>query len=197
MKKAVIFGASGGIGQAILYSMQHQFEIIMCGRSEIDLSDFNSDQLIQEFLNQHQPDIVINSAGILGSDSQSHHDTMDVNFGSNWSIIKYCTGSSAHLPTKIIMIGSTACRGPRARYMLYAASKAAVYSLWQSARDWADIGSRKISIDLINPPRVKTQMSRGLSIDNAIDPQDVAKLVLSRLSQTDSVCIDMDHKELL
>jgi short-subunit dehydrogenase len=195
MKTAVIFGASGGIGQAIADAMREQYRVIECNREHIDLSKLESDQEIKEFLDQYQPDVVINSAGVLGTNQDPHHVVMDVNFGTNWSISRYFIDRCPDRPIKIVMIGSTAYQGPRARYMLYAASKAAVYSLWQSLRDWIILKSADISVDLINPPRVRTSMSQGLSMDQALEPEDVAELVISRLQATDSVCIDMEYKE--
>lgn len=196
MKTAVIFGASGGIGRAIADAMIGQYHVVECNREHIDLSKLESDQEIREFLDQHQPDIVINSSGVLGSNQEPHHAVMDVNFGTNWSITRYFIDRCSERSIKIVMIGSTAYQGPRARYMLYAASKAAVYSLWQSTRDWIMLKSLDMSVDLINPPRVRTRMSQGLSMDQALEPEDVAELVMSRLESTDSVCIDMEYKEL-
>lgn len=202
-KTVVIFGAAGGIGHATVQRFaDHGYHVIPLTREQLDFDSVNSHYDLAKFLNQVQPDVVVNSVGVfVNGYVNTHHTTMNVNFGSNWSILSYymaLKGLSKN--TRIIMVGSSSHSGGRPLYPLYSASKAALYNLWQSARDYF-VGS-EIVVDLINPVRTRTKMaSAGKSFDPTLDylePDQVADEIL-KLAESDlpSKCVDMTFKDVV
>lgn len=196
-KKVVLFGASGGIGSAIEKLLTSiDYEVVSITRSQINFTEPLIENKISKLLNELDPDIVINSAGWFGNNTDPFEEIMSVNFGSNWSIIRhYMLLPKINKPIRIIMIGSICYNSGKKKYMVYAASKAALYSLWQGAKDY--FLDSLLCIDLINPQRTKTTMTQS-RIDPLLeyhDPNDVAKAILKLLHRTTgSVCVDTQFK---
>jgi len=98
------------------------------------------------------------------------------------------------------MIGSSSYTGGRQLYPLYSASKAALYNLWESARDY--FAGSDITVDLVNPVRTRTKMATaGKSFDPKLDylePDQVAGEIY-KLVETDlaSACVDMTFKDVI
>ena len=204
MKKkiALIFGHRGGIGSAAKNAFVHAgYRVIPVNRSIIDFDADNSDQEIDSLLTNAQPDIVVNAAGIFDNGyDKLHTSTMNINFGSNWSIIRhYVNPQNQTNATRIIMIGSSSYTGGRKLYPLYSASKAALFNLWQSSQEQFE--TTPITIDLLNPVRTLTKMSTaGKQVDPELDylsPEQVAEQIVLLAEQNQSSrCIDMTFKEL-
>ena len=196
-KKVILFGASGGIGSAIETLLTSTgYNVISITRSQINFSEPANGENISKLLNELDPDIVINSAGWFGNNTDPFEEIMSVNFGSNWSIIRhYMLLPKITKPVRVIMIGSICYNEGKKKYMVYAASKAALYSLWQGAKDY--FLDSLLCIDLINPQRTKTKMTQG-RIDPSLeyhDPIDVAEAILKLMHRTTgSVCVDTQFK---
>ena len=162
MKKpiACIFGHKGGIGQATKNAFLAQgYRIIPVHREMLDLNSKDADRMIDSLLTNGQPDVIVNSAGVFYNGwQQDHNETMNVNVGSNWSILRhYMNPDNQTKPTRIIMVGSSSHSGGRKLYPLYSASKAAVYNLWQSVSQ--ALADTDVAVDLVNPVRTLTRMS--------------------------------------
>jgi len=202
-KTVVIFGALGGIGAATAKLFADQgYNVVPIGRDYLNFDSTQSHSDIAKLLNHVQPDVVVNSAGVfVNGYINTHHTTMNVNFGSNWSIISYFMAlKGLSKPTRIIMIGSSSYTGGRQLYPLYSASKAALYNLWESARDY--FGGSEIVVDLINPVRTRTKMaSAGKSFDPTLDylePEQVAEEIFKLVeSDSPSTCVDMTFKDVI
>ena len=196
-KKIVLFGASGGIGSAIEKLLTStDYEVISITKSQINFIEPLIENKISKLLNEINPDIVINSAGWFGNNTDAFEEIMSVNFGSNWSIIRhYMLLPKITKTVRVIMIGSICYNEGKKKYMVYAASKAALYSLWQGAKDY--FLDSLLCIDLINPQRTKTKMTQG-RIDPSLeyhDPSDVAEAILKLVRRTTgSICIDTQFK---
>ena len=196
-KKVILFGASGGIGSAIEKLLtSSDYDVISIARSQINFTEPLVEKKISKLLNEIEPDVIINSAGWFGNNTDPFDEIMSVNFGSNWSIIRhYMLLPKITKPVRIIMIGSICYNEGKKKYMVYAASKAALYSLWQGAKDY--FLDSFLCVDLINPQRTKTKMTQG-RIDPSLkyhDPSDVAGVILKLASRTTgSVCIDTQFK---
>ena len=202
-KTVVIFGAHGGIGSATAKLFADQgYRVIPVGSDQLNFESTNSHYDVAKLLNQAQADVVVNSAGVfINGYVNTHHTTMNVNFGSNWSIISYFMAlKGLSKTTRIIMIGSSSYTSGRQLYPLYSASKAALYNLWESARDY--FGGSEIVVDLINPVRTRTKMaSAGKSFDPTLDylePDQVAEEIF-KLVELDlpSACVDMTFKDVI
>jgi 2-C-methyl-D-erythritol 4-phosphate cytidylyltransferase len=201
-KTVVIFGANGGIGGATAKRFADQnYRVIPVSRDYLDFESANSHHDVAKLLNQAQPDVVVNSAGVfVNGYVNTHHTTMNVNFGSNWSVISYYMAlKGLSKTTRVIMVGSSSYTGGRQQYPLYSASKAALYNLWESSRDY--FGDSEIVVDLVNPVRTRTKMaSVGKSFDPALDylePDQVADEIF-KLVELDlpSRCVDMTFKDV-
>ena len=205
MKKpvALIFGHRGGIGSATKTAfLQAGYRIIPVDRTIIDFDKSESDTQIHSLLTNGQPDVIVNATGVFYNGWQQHHqETMNVNVGSNWSILRhYMNPDNQTKPTRIIMVGSSSHSGGRKLYPLYSASKAAVYNLWQSVSQ--ALADTDVAVDLINPVRTLTRMSTagGKKIDPALDylqPEQVAERIMQLVNENlPSRCIEMTYEDV-
>ena len=205
MKKpiACIFGHKGGIGQATKNAFLAQgYRIIPVHREMLDLNARDADRMIDSLLTNGQPDVIVNSAGVFYNGwQQEHQETMNVNVGSNWSILRhYMNPDNQTKPTRIIMVGSSSHSGGRKLYPLYSASKAAVYNLWQSVSQ--ALADTDVVVDLVNPVRTLTRMSTagGKKIDPALDylqPEQVAERIMQLVNENlPSRCIEMTYEDV-
>lgn len=197
MKKprAVIFGARGGIGAAARQMFLSQgWQTIPVDSGQLDFDHPGSYEKLTELLDNAQADVIINSVGVFENGyNADHKTTMNVNFGSNWDLVRWL---EAHrdLSVRVIMIGSSSYTAGKRQYPLYSASKAALYNLWQGARD--QFADTNIRIHLLNPVRTLTKMSAtGKVISGNLDylrPEQVAEQIF-RLCHPDRVssCVDM------
>lgn len=191
---ALIFGATGGIGDAARsVFLESGYRVIPIGRSMLDFTLPTAEIKLIELLDGAQADVIVNSAGVfVNGASDSYQKTFDVNFGSNWNIVKYYHAiKNVSKPVKIIMIGSSSYTGGRSMYPLYSASKAALYNLWESSVDL--FKDTDISVHLLNPMRTKTQMNAGHYNPKLpyYDPVDVAKEIFELAGQDGSNCVNM------
>jgi short-subunit dehydrogenase len=205
MKKpiACIFGHKGGIGQATKNAFLAQgYRIIPVHREVLDLNSKDADRQIDSLLTNGQPDVIVNAAGVFYNGwQQKHQETMNVNVGSNWSILRhYMNPDNQTKPTRIIMVGSSSHSGGRKLYPLYSASKAAVYNLWQSVSQ--ALADTDVVVDLVNPVRTLTRMSTagGKKIDPALDylqPEQVAERIMQLVNENlPSRCIEMTYEDV-
>jgi ribitol-5-phosphate 2-dehydrogenase (NADP+) / D-ribitol-5-phosphate cytidylyltransferase len=203
MKKpvALIFGHNGGIGNATRNTLlKSGHRIVPVDRSIIDFNTHDADSQIDQLLTASQPDVIVNCTGVFENGfDKSHTKTMNVNFGSNWSIVRhYMNPRNQTKPVRIIMIGSSSYSKGKKLYPLYSASKAALYNLWEGARD--ALADSVVRIDLVNPVRTLTKMStEGKQIDPNLDylhPDQVAEEILKLVNDNlPSSCIDIDFEE--
>ena len=205
MKKpvALIFGHRGGIGSATKTALlQAGYRIIPVDRTIIDFDKPESDTQIHSLLTNGQPDVIVNATGVFYNGwQQDHQETMNVNVGSNWSILRhYMNPDNQTKPTRIIMVGSSSHSGGRKLYPLYSASKAAVYNLWQSVSQ--ALADTNVAVDLVNPVRTLTRMSTagGKKIDPALDylqPEQVAERIMQLVNENlPSRCIEMTYEDV-
>ena len=193
--KAVVFGAHGGIGSATAECfLIAGYTVIPVSRQLIDFAQDNSYNAVSELLNNHQPDVVVNCAGHFDStNTQTHGMTFDVNVGSNWAIIQHYMNNQTKKPVHVVIVGSSAYSAGRKNYMLYSASKAAVYNLWQGACEY--FANSAISMSLINPVRTRTAMIGTNVAGPLLEPADVAEEILKTVSIARSQLIDMNYSK--
>jgi len=195
-KRVVIFGASGGIGSATCEAFKNAGYIVtpIAGR-QINFVYLASHSDVDDVLEQVEPDIIVNCVGHFDkTNKETHCNTFDINVGSNWSIIRhYINKEGSNKPIKIIMVGSSAYKSGRKDYILYAASKAALYNVWQGACEY--FKDSNITLGLINPVRTRTKMIDIKTSAICLEPEDVAKEILSMASNKSNQLVDMDYPE--
>ena len=91
------------------------------------------------------------------------------------------------------MVGSSAYKSGRKSYILYAASKAALYNVWQGACDY--FSGSNITLGLINPVRTRTPMIDVTTSAFCYEPEDVASEILSMASIQTNQLVDMKYPE--
>jgi short-subunit dehydrogenase len=194
-KKAVVFGAQGGIGQATTEAFfRAGYTVIPVHRGLIDFASDTSDKSISDLLLNDQPDVVINCVGHFDNgNTETYNKTFDVNVGSNWSIIHYYINNTSNKPVKIIMVGSSAYKSGRKDYILYAASKAALYNVWQGACEY--FKDSNITLGLINPVKTRTKMIDIKTSAVCLEPEDVAQEIISMASTQSNQLVDMKYPE--
>lgn len=200
-KVACIFGHKGGIGRATKEAfLSAGYRIIPVHREVLDLNNQDADRQIDSLLTNGQPDVVVNAAGVfINGWNQDHHETMNVNLGSNWSILRhYMNPANQQKNVRIIMVGSSSYDRGRKLYPLYSASKAALYNLWQGTSE--AVAGTDITIDLVNPARTLTKMSTAnKKVDPNLDylkPEQVAEKIIMLVNENQaSRCIDITFEE--
>lgn len=200
MKKpvAIVFGANGGIGSATRTKLLDTgYQVIPVNRVQLDFNLPTADDKLIELLSGAEADVIVNASGVFVNGVQnSFQEIFNVNFASNWNIIRYYHAmKDVSKPVKIIMIGSSSYSSGKSQYPLYSASKAALYNLWQSAVDLFE--KTDITVDLINPMRTKTKMNaQHRNPDLAYhEPEHVAEEIVKMIARPGSNCVNMTLKE--
>ena len=191
---AVIFGARGGIGSSVRETfLSAGYRVVPVDSSSVDFNNPDFYQQVSTILSV-EPDVVINCVGHFDNgNTETHNKTFDINVGSNWAIIKHYINSPINKPVKIIMVGSSAYRSGRKAYILYAASKAALYNVWQGACDY--FSNTNITVGLINPVRTRTPLIDMSTLAVCLTPTDVALEILSMASTNSNQLVDMKYPE--
>jgi NAD(P)-dependent dehydrogenase (short-subunit alcohol dehydrogenase family) len=194
-KIAVIFGARGGIGAATREAfLAAGYRVVPVNSSTVNFTDTASYNQVSTILNNDLADVVVNCAGHFDNgNTETHNKTFDVNVGSNWAIIQHYINNPAQKPVKIIMVGSSAYQGGRKAYILYSASKAALYNVWQGACDY--FSDSTVAIGLINPVRTRTPMIDMTTTAFCYEPKEVAELILKMASTDANQLVDMKYPE--
>ena len=195
MPKAVVFGAQGGIGTAVAdHFLAAEYTVVPVTRQLIDFAQDNSYNQVSELLSKYQPDVVINCAGPFDrTNTEPHSMTFDVNVGSNWAVIQHYMNNKSKKPVHVVMVGSSAYSSGRKNYMLYSASKAAVYNLWQGAGEY--FLDSTVCVSLINPVRTRTAMIGTNATGPCLEPADVAEEILNIASTTKNQVVDMNYSK--
>lgn len=202
MKKprAVILGARGGIGAAVRQQFLDQgWQTIPIDSGQLDFDQADSYKKLTEILDNAEADVIVNSVGVfVNGYSADHTSTMNVNFGSNWHIIRWLEANRDQT-VRVVMVGSSSYTAGRKLYPLYSASKAALFNLWQSAQD--QFAGTGIRIHLLNPVRTLTPMATaGKEIDPNLDylqPEQVAAEIFSLCEPSRvSSCVDMTFEDM-
>jgi NAD(P)-dependent dehydrogenase (short-subunit alcohol dehydrogenase family) len=191
----VIFGVRGGIGTAVRTEFLNAgYRVIPINSAIVNFTKSKSHAQVHEILTHTDADVVINCVGHFDKNNiETHSKTMDINVGSNWSIIQHYIKNPPPKPVKIIMVGSSAYRSGRKSYILYAASKAALYNIWQGACDYFQ--NTTVTVGLINPVKTRTPL---IDLPNAavcLAPKDVALEILSMASTQTNQLVDMKYPE--
>ena len=192
--KVVVFGGSGGIGKATCAVFSAAgYTVYPISSKLINFELEQSQPQVNELLRKIMPDVVVNCIGHFDdTNKETHFKTMNINVGSNWSIIKHYMENISTQPVKIVMIGSSAYRSGRKGYILYAASKTALYSIWQGASEYFQ--ETNVTVSLLNPVRTRTPMIDMSTKDICLEPADVAQAILN-MTSTSSELVDMKYPE--
>ena len=216
MAQAVVTGATSGIGRAIALALHSEgHEVIALGRNRAALAelvalglrgvavDVTDTAALEAALAGLAPDVLINNAGMMpplgnfcDAEAADIDQALAINFGAVLKLTRVLApGMRARGRGHIFFTGSTAGHAPFANLAVYCATKAAVGGFAQALRlDMAPYGVRVTEIvagrvetglytDLLSP-EARAAMYAG---NSAVQPQDVAAMVLAVLALPQSV----------
>jgi NADP-dependent 3-hydroxy acid dehydrogenase YdfG len=96
MKKIVVFGGTGGVGQKLIPFLEQKYEVTALGSKNVDVTSFEE---LKNFFTDHEFDIVLNMSGlkydvflskISEEDQKSINDMIEVNIKGNINIVSTC-----------------------------------------------------------------------------------------------------------
>jgi short-subunit dehydrogenase len=218
VKSALVTGSSSGIGKAITaLLLQNGIKVIGLARDHskftpqqsnycpiaVDLSDIvNLEKKIQSILQNHpEISIFISNAGYGDFRHIENFSTPQIQEFLNLNLISQiilCRNFTSHFKRDgsgdIIILGSEAALAGKRKSTLYSAAKFGLRGFAQSLRD--EVGASGIRVCLINPGLVRSPFFDNLDFEpgdfenNAIAPDDIAKIVLELLNTRNGTIID-------
>lgn len=176
MRTIVITGGKGDIAQSIKRELDQEYVILTPGKEELDVTDI---QMVDEYFDRQNADILINNAGYVvpfsigKCDINSERRAIEINLFGTFN----CTAAvlKRNANAKVINIGSSAATKVHGTWSSYCASKAGVV---MATKCWADDG---YDVVCISPGRTATKMRKGLFPDEdqttLLTTEDFAKVV--------------------
>ena len=96
MKKIVVFGGTGGVGQKLIPFLEQKYQVTALGSKNVDVTSFEE---LKNFFTDYEFDIVLNMSGlkydvflskINEEDQKPINDMIDVNIKGNINIVSTC-----------------------------------------------------------------------------------------------------------
>lgn len=207
VKKVLVSGGTKGIGGAIVTKLLDEgYSVIATTRDKtkanilehknltvenLDLSSKNSVSEFQEKVESFKPSILINNAGVtkdnlfLRMSENDWTEVIETNLNGTYRLTKiFLKDMIKNKWGRIINIGSVSGLMGNPGQTNYASSKAALEGFTRSLAK--EIGSRNITVNLVSPGFINTDMTSGLTIEKLEsqiplgrmgNPSDVASLV--------------------
>ena len=207
VKKVLVSGGTKGIGGAIVTKLLDEgYSVIATTRDKtkanilehknltvenLDLSSKGSVSEFQEKVESFKPSILINNAGVtkdnlfLRMSENDWTEVIETNLNGTYRLTKiFLKDMIKNKWGRIINIGSVSGLMGNPGQTNYASSKAALEGFTRSLAK--EIGSRNITVNLVSPGFINTDMTSGLTIEKLEsqiplgrmgNPSDVASLV--------------------
>ena len=211
-KKALITGATGGIGSAIARALHSQgAEVILTGTRQssldnlvhelsdrvysiaADLGDKSSiDSLIKQIggISSDGVDIVINNAGIVRDNllirmkDEEWNQVLDINLFAGYKLIQgLMRGMMKRRWGRIIGISSVVGATGNPGQANYAAAKAGMIGFSKALAQ--EVATRGITVNVIAPGMIRTDMTDNLSADQSA--RLISTIPLGRLGNPDEI----------
>ena len=133
MKKIIVFGGTGGLGQKLIPFLEKKYDVTPVGSKDVDITSFSE---VQKYFNENDFDIVLNMSGskydvflskIKDDDQQDINKMIDVNIKGNINIVSSCLPKMIEKKYgRIISISSVFSELNVPKNSIYCASKAFV-----------------------------------------------------------------------
>jgi len=192
-KVVVVFGASKGIGEAVVHlATQYGAQIYGFSRSNgVDICNFEAvkNALKSVYEKEQRIDYIVNTAGILRMgqlncrEIDDIHNEIEINYIGCVNIARLAQDYLKQTKGGLIFYTSSSYTRGRALYSVYSSTKAAIVNLTQAlAEEWEKDGIR---INVINPERTATPMrfeNFGKEPEGTLlQPEKVAEATLNTL----------------
>ena len=201
-KKVIVTGGNRGIGKGIVLSLLDQEYLVLATSRDskkfdmshqnlevanLDVCDQASIDDFQKIVNEFDPDILINNAGItkdnlfLRMTEDDWGEVIDTNLNSVFRMTKLVVrGMLKKKWGRIINISSISGSMGNPGQTNYSASKAGVEAFSRSLAK--ELGSRNITVNSVAPGFIQTDMTQGL-----IDEEITKKIPLQRVGSVEDV----------
>jgi 3-oxoacyl-[acyl-carrier protein] reductase len=201
-KKVIVTGGNRGIGKGIVLSLLDQGYLVLATSRDskkfdmshqnlevanLDVCDQASIDDFQKIVNDFDPDILINNAGItkdnlfLRMTEDDWGEVIDTNLNSVFRMTKLVVrGMLKKKWGRIINISSISGSMGNPGQTNYSASKAGVEAFSRSLAK--ELGSRNITVNSVAPGFIQTDMTQGL-----IDEEITKKIPLQRVGSVKDV----------
>ena len=201
-KKVIVTGGNRGIGKGIVLSLLDQGYLVLATSRDskkfdishqnlevanLDVCDQASIDDFQKIVNDFDPDILINNAGItkdnlfLRMTEDDWGEVIDTNLNSVFRMTKLVVrGMLKKKWGRIINISSISGSMGNPGQTNYSASKAGVEAFSRSLAK--ELGSRNITVNSVAPGFIQTDMTQGL-----IDEEITKKIPLQRVGSVEDV----------
>ena len=201
-KKVIVTGGNRGIGKGIVLSLLDQGYLVLATSRDskkfdmshqnlevtnLDVCDQASIDNFQKLVNDFDPDILINNAGItkdnlfLRMNEDDWAEVIDTNLNSVFRMTKLVVrGMLKKKWGRIINISSISGSMGNPGQTNYSASKAGVEAFSRSLAK--ELGSRNITVNSVAPGFIQTDMTQGL-----IDEEITKKIPLQRVGSVEDV----------
>lgn len=140
MKKIVVFGGTGGVGQKLIPFLQQKYSVTVVGSRDVDITSFEK---VKNFFKDNSFDVVLNMSGkkydaflskISEEDQELIDDMLNVNIKGNINILSACLpGMIEKRYGRVIAISSIFSEMNVPKNSIYCASKAFVDRFISSA----------------------------------------------------------------
>ena len=149
-KKILIIGAKSTLAVEFLKIIDNSsFKILKIFKKNLNFNQSYNPNKLKILLDRFKPDFILNFVGKFSTNKYANKTILVSNVLPTWEIINYYQFKKPKKKINIIILGSSAYKPPRKRYMLYAASKSALNSLCISAKEF--FFKTNISIKIYNP----------------------------------------------
>ena len=201
-KKVIVTGGNRGIGKGIVLSLLDQGYLVLATSRDskkfdmshqnlevanLDVCDQASIDDFQQIVNDFDPDILINNAGItkdnlfLRMTEDDWAEVIDTNLNSVFRMTKLVVrGMLKKKWGRIINISSISGSMGNPGQTNYSASKAGVEAFSRSLAK--ELGARNITVNSVAPGFIQTDMTQGL-----IDEEITKKIPLQRVGSVEDV----------